>query len=78
MTQAHAGPVEGSAMAQMGERWLAAYGRAWEGRDPDAAAALFSPDALYAWGPYDEIRGREAIGERWAQATADQRDVRFR
>jgi hypothetical protein len=65
-------------VAQAGDRWLASYGRAWEARDGVAAAELFSADALYAWGPFDELRGRDAIRERWEQATADQRDVRFR
>jgi hypothetical protein len=64
-------------MRTNGDRWLAAYGRAWESRDPGAAAALFSADAMYAWGPFDELRGRDAIAQRWAQATANQRDVRF-
>ena len=53
------------------------YGEAWTARDPDAAAELFGEDAIYAWGPFDELRGRAAIRERWAAATADQRDVRF-
>lgn len=59
-------------------RWLAAYGQAWETCDADAAAELFSDAAIYAWGPFDELRGREAIRERWSEAPADQRNVRFR
>ena len=59
-------------------RWLEAYGHAWEERDPDAAAGLFTEDASYAWGPFEEpLRGREAIRGRWAEATEVQRDVRF-
>lgn len=73
-----AGLADGQVAPQVGGQWLAAYGQAWEGRDADGAAKLFSADALYAWGPFDELRGREAIAERWAQATAEQRDVRFR
>jgi SnoaL-like domain len=65
-------------LAASGDRWLAAYGRAWETCDPDAAAELFSDGAIYAWGPFDELHGREAIRERWSEATADQRNVRFR
>jgi hypothetical protein len=34
-------------------------------------AELFSADALYAWGPFEELRGRNAIRGRWAAATAD-------
>ena len=59
-------------------RWLEAYGSAWEARDPGAAAELFTEDASYAWGPFEEpLRGRDAIRRRWDEATAVQRNVRF-
>lgn len=69
-------------MDQMSHRtfdfWLEAYGRAWENRDPAAAAELFSEDATYRETPFDEpARGREAIFEYWARATAGQEGVRF-
>jgi ketosteroid isomerase-like protein len=58
--------------------WLTAYGRAWEERDPEAAAALFTEDGVYAWGPYEEpMRGRDAIRARWAEVTSAQSNVRF-
>jgi hypothetical protein len=58
--------------------WLDAYGQAWEGRDPDAAASLFTDEATYQWGPFEEpLRGRDAIRERWASAVAAQADVSF-
>jgi len=58
--------------------WLDAYRRAWEELDPDAAAALFTEDGTYAWGPYEEpLRGREAIRARWAEVTESQSDVSF-
>lgn len=66
------------AVQELGNRWLAAYGQAWEQRDAEAAAQLFGVSSLYAWGPFDEIHGRDAIRGRWAEATADQRDIRFR
>jgi uncharacterized protein (TIGR02246 family) len=60
------------------EDWLARYGRAWEGRNGDEAAALFTPDGVYWWGPFEEpCRGRDAIRSRWEEAVAAQRDVRF-
>jgi hypothetical protein len=60
------------------ERWLDAYGQAWQRRDADAAASLFSEDASYQWGPFEEpLRGRDAIRERWALATGGQADVSF-
>ncbi len=61
------------------DAWLLRYGAAWEARDGEAAARLFTDDAVYCWGPHDPpLQGRDAIGERWSQATDDQRDVRFR
>lgn len=60
------------------ERWLAAYGAAWEAHDGAAAAALFAEDGIYCWGPFAEpLVGREAIRERWDAATAGQGAVRF-
>lgn len=59
-------------------RWLAAYGRAWEARDPDAAAALFTEDAVYEETPFSKpLRGREAIREYWAEVPRSQEDIRF-
>lgn len=58
--------------------WLAAYGAAWENHDGAAAAALFTEDAAYEWGPFEEpLVGRAAIQERWQIATAGQGTVRF-
>jgi uncharacterized protein (TIGR02246 family) len=58
--------------------WLARYERAWEERDPDQAAALFTPDAPYYEKPFDPPKaGRAGIREYWATVTADQRDVDF-
>lgn len=59
--------------------WLDRYGAAWEAQDAAAAAALFTPDGTYAWGPFSEpIRGREAIRAAWDYATRGQQsDIRF-
>lgn len=60
------------------ERWLEAYGHAWETRDPDAAASLFTHDALYYETPFGEpARGRDGVREYWARATKIHKDVRF-
>lgn len=65
-------------MARDVAAWLAAYGEAWEAHDGAAAAALFTEDAAYEWGPFAEpLVGRAAIRERWEAATADQGTVRF-
>lgn len=59
-------------------RWLDAYGRAWETRDPDAAVELFAEDASYRETPFDEpMRGREAIRRYWSQVPEHQRDIEF-
>lgn len=58
--------------------WLAAYGQAWETRDADAAAALFTEDATYQENPHEEpFNGRTGIRDYWSKVTADQRDVSF-
>ena len=60
------------------DSWLRAYGRAWETRDPSAAAELFTEDATYQETPFDEpARGREAIAKYWSRVTAGQEGVRF-
>jgi hypothetical protein len=60
------------------ESWLAAYGSAWETRDPRAAADLFSEDATYRETPFDEpARGRKAIADYWARVTSGHEGVRF-
>ncbi len=58
--------------------WLDAYGHAWETRDPQAAADLFTEDATYQEKPFTEpLRGRPAIHEYWRQATQSQAEVSF-
>ncbi|MFB6194097.1 MAG: nuclear transport factor 2 family protein [Halobaculum sp.] len=55
--------------------WLDRYGEAWETRDPDRAAALFTADATYHRTPFEAVEGRPAIRDYWADATSGQRDV---
>jgi ketosteroid isomerase-like protein len=58
--------------------WLDAYGKAWEGRDAEAAAELFTEDAVYQWGPFGrKLRGRVMIREAWAEAVEDQEHIEF-
>ena len=60
------------------DEWLRAYGAAWAAHDGAAAAAIFTDDAAYHWGPFEPpLRGTDAIRARWEQATADQGEVRF-
>lgn len=60
------------------EAWLRAYGRAWEGRDPAAAAHLFTEDSEYYWTPLDPPqRGRAGVAAAWEGAVSQQQDIRF-
>jgi hypothetical protein len=46
--------------------WLDRYVAAWRSYEPDAIAALFSPDVAYRYHPYDEpIVGRDAVVASW-------------
>jgi uncharacterized protein (TIGR02246 family) len=60
------------------ETWLAKYERAWETRDADQAAQLFTETATYRETPFDEpMTGRAAIESYWTSVTADQRAIDF-
>ena len=64
--------------ARDAEYFLDKYKRAWETRDADLAASLFTRDARYKENPFGEpIIGREAIHDYWASATAQQEDIHF-
>jgi ketosteroid isomerase-like protein len=58
--------------------FLAKYKKAWETRDADLAASLFTRDARYKENPFGEpIIGREAIHDYWKAATERQEDIHF-
>jgi uncharacterized protein (TIGR02246 family) len=62
------------------QEWVDAYGRAWRDRDADAAAALFTEDALYRSHPTAEgHRGQEGVRAYWVDVTSTQEspDVRM-
>ncbi len=55
------------------------YRRAWETRDANLAAELFTEDATYQVDPFSApLDGREAIRRYWEEATGPHRDVQFR
>src|SRR3989338_8001239 len=59
-------------------RFLAQYKEAWETKNPDLAALLFTRDAHYHETPFDEpIVGREAIRAYWKGAPDTQQDIHF-
>jgi uncharacterized protein (TIGR02246 family) len=58
--------------------WLDAYERAWETRDPEAAANLFTANATYQETPFeDPVRGREGIRDYWSDVTRYQEGIEF-
>jgi ketosteroid isomerase-like protein len=60
------------------ESWLEAYKRAWENRDPEAAASLFTADANYYVTPFEApARGRDGIRGYWSDATRYQDGIEF-
>jgi uncharacterized protein (TIGR02246 family) len=60
------------------DTWLSGYRAAWEKRDAERAAQLFTNDATYQEMPFDAPKnGRAGIREYWSGVTADQRDVEF-
>src|SRR5438309_5382804 len=60
------------------KNWLAAYGKAWTSRDPEAAASLYADDAMYQVTPFSEpLRGRAAIYEYWAGVAKTQERIHF-
>ncbi len=64
-------------MSTTATHWLEQYRRAWEERDPELAAAIFTPDAVYQEKPHSEpLRGSAAIHDYWASVTATQNDVK--
>ena len=58
--------------------WLDAYGEAWESRDADSAAKIFSEDATYQVTPYEDPHvGQDGVRNYWAGVTENQRNVQF-
>ena len=61
------------------QKWIDGYRIAWETRDPDGAAALFTEDCSYRSNIFEEPHvGRQGVEEYWAGVTAAQSDVRVK
>lgn len=60
------------------DAWLAAYEKAWEEKDPEAAGKLFAANGRYFETPYAEpFEGPAGVSSYWGRVTADQRDIDF-
>lgn len=69
---------QGRLRATAAEKFLAQYKEAWETRNAELAASLFTRDAHYWENPFGEpIVGRDAIGAYWKAATHAQEDIHF-
>lgn len=61
------------------DEWIEGYRSAWEDRDAEAAAELFSVDASYRSNIFDEPHlGRDGVRAYWESVTASQGEVRVR
>jgi hypothetical protein len=65
--------------AATAKKFLSGYKEAWETRNSELAANLFTRDAHYWENPFGEpIVGREAIAAYWKKATMRQDKIQFR
>jgi hypothetical protein len=65
-------------MAQL-EAWASRYFHAWQTNERALVEALFSPAAVYHYGPFREpARGREEIVERWVNGESGLTRAEFR
>jgi limonene-1,2-epoxide hydrolase len=56
--------------------WLEAYRRAWQHRDPEAAAGLYAENATYQETPFSPpMHGREEILNYWKNVARTQEDI---
>jgi hypothetical protein len=71
-------PRQGQLHATDAKQFLAQYKKAWETRDAELAAGLFTRDAEYHENPFSApIVSREAIHDYWEAATREQEDIQF-
>lgn len=58
--------------------WLDRFGRAWETRDPELAAALFSEEGSYRETPFAEpLTGADQIRAHWSSLPRAREDIEF-
>ncbi|AYF96840.1 nuclear transport factor 2 family protein [Protaetiibacter intestinalis] len=60
------------------DRWVRDYRTAWESNLPDDIRGLFTPDAEYFTGPFDDPwRGHDDIVAKWLEAADQPGDTEF-
>ena len=60
------------------DTWLKTYGVAWEAKDADAFARLFTENVRYYWTPFEEPKtGRDGVAGAFKHAVANQQDIYF-
>ena len=61
------------------DEWIEGYRLAWESRDAEAAARLFTPDATYRSNIFEDAhQGRDGVREYWRTVTSTQSEVLVR
>lgn len=61
------------------QEWIDAYRRAWNDKDADGAAHLFTQDSSYRDHPFGEPHlGQDGVRSYWQQVTSTQSDVNAR
>lgn len=66
-------------MPSSATEWVEAYRVAWETKDPEAAASLFTPDATYRDNIVEPAHeGQDGVRAYWTSVTASQDDVQVR
>lgn len=64
-------------MPQTLKEWIEGYKLAWEDRDADAAARLFTLDATYRDNIHEDAHpGRSGVHDYWESVTSTQSEVR--
>ncbi len=61
------------------QQWVEDYGRVWEEKDVEGAAALFAEGCVYRDQPFGEPHhGRDGVRAYWAGVTSTQENARVR
>lgn len=60
------------------QRWFTKLGKAWENRDPQAAASLFAENVQYYESPFsDPCANWDEVLQLWLVVPNNQKDVQF-